>query len=300
MKVGKHNIELSNEEKQLFPKKGYTKGDVIQYYTNMAEHILPHLENRPLMMQRFPDGIGTKGFFQKEISDYFPDWIADVKVKKEGGYVHHVCCNNKATLVYLANQGTITFHTWLSLAGNVHKPDKFVIDLDPPAASDFGLVREGAFKVKQLWDDLDILSYVMTTGSKGVHVVVPLNAKSTYDEAVKVGGKLSHFMVAENKEIFTTARLKEKRGDKLFFDVQRNAYAQTSVAPYSLRASETAPVATPLAWHELSDKNIHAQSFNIVNIKSRIDHTKDPWAGFKRHAVSLNSIEAKLKPLAEQ
>ena len=297
MKVGKHSVEISNEDKVLFPESGLTKKDIIAFYLEIANNLLPQLKNRPLMLQRFPNGISEKGFYQKDASDYFPDWIEKVELDKEGGTVKHVLCNNKATLAYLCNQGTISFHSWLSTAAHPHYPDRFIIDLDPPS-DEFSQVREGAFFVKEALDELEITSFVMTTGSSGLHVVVPLDAKSDFGTSREFGKSIGEMLINKHPGTFTFERLIDKRGGQIYFDIQRNAYAQTAIAPYSLRPTATAPVATPLSWSELHDKKIQSRSFHIKNITKRLSSTSDPWKGMKRHAISAKRALHKLRNTA--
>ena len=283
-------VETSSEDKVLFPEDDLTKGDILEYYESISEAILPHLEDRPLMLQRFPDGIDTDGFYQKEAGDYFPDWIETKKIKKEGGTVNHVICQNKSTLKYLVNQGTLTFHTWLSTTDDIHKPDQFIIDLDPPKG-DFEIVRDAALILHEFFEKEEITAFAKTTGSKGVHVMIPLDGKSEFDEVREVGAKIGEIMVEKHGDVFTQEVRKNKRDGKLYFDIQRNAYAQTAVCPYSIRPIEGAPVATPLDWEELKDGSIDAQSFNVKNIQSRLSQKHDPWKGFRRHALGLKRLQ---------
>lgn len=293
MKVGRHDIEISNEDKILFPESRLTKKDIVDFYLEIANSLLPQLKNRPLMLQRFPNGISEKGFYQKDASDYFPDWIEKVELEKEGGTVNHVLCNNKATLAYLCNQGTISYHSWLSTAAHPHHPNKFIIDLDPPS-DEFTRVREGGIFVKEVLDELEITSFVMTTGSSGLHIVVPLDATSDFGTSREFGKSIGEMLINKHPGLFTFERLIDKREGRIYFDVQRNAYAQTAIAPYSLRPTATAPVATPLSWSELRDKKIHSRSFHIKNITIRLSSSSDPWKDMKRHAISVKNALEKL------
>jgi len=180
--VGKYKIELSNEEKVLFPEEGITKADVIDYYKNIADIMLPHIKERPVTMQRFPDGIDGKSFYQHEVSDYFPNWIEQIEIeKKEGGKVTQVLCNKKATLIYLANQACLTPHIWFSRSQKLNFPDRLIFDLDPPG-EDFEPVL---FAAKTLHDilkgELRLSAFAMTTGSQGMHVVTPLDEKEGFE-----------------------------------------------------------------------------------------------------------------------
>lgn len=282
-------METSNEEKVLFPDPGLTKGDLIAFYEDIADHMLPHLRGRPLMLQRFPDGIRNDGFYQKQAGDYFPDWIETVNLKKEGGSVDHVICNNKSTLTYLVNQGTVTFHTWLSTTDHIQNPDKLVIDLDPPG-KDFEIVREAALALCEFFESNGIEVFVMTSGSRGIHVVIPLDAKAGFDDVRAAGDNLGKLMTDRHGEIFTREVRKNQRDGKLYFDIGRNAYAQTAVCPYSVRAVDGAPAATPIHRDELEDKSLHARFFTAKNLRRRLSQKEDPWKGMGRHAIGLKRL----------
>src|SRR5215210_3583661 len=173
IRVDRQEITISRPEKVLFPEDGITKGDLIEYYARIAPRMLPHLQDRPLTLERYPNGINTKRFFQKEVSSYFPKWIRTVTVKKVGGTVTHILCNDTATLVYIANQACVTPHIFLSRADKLEVPDQLVFDLDPQG-DDFEVVRTTALSFKQLLEELALPAFVKTTGSRGLHVVVPL------------------------------------------------------------------------------------------------------------------------------
>lgn len=300
MKIGTHEIELSNRDKIFFPDEGITKGDLIDYYAKIADSILPYLKDRPLSLNRFPDGINSEGFYQKDIPDYFPDWMETVEIKKkEGGANQQVLCNNKATLVYLANQGTVSFHPWLCTAKNLQKPDKLVFDLDPPQG-DFEIVLKGAKKLHSLLaDELGLNPFLMTTGSKGLHVVCPLKVDKTFDEVRAFAKDAANYISDNNPDTYTVETRKNKRKKRLFIDYLRNAYAQTSIPPYSVRARSGAPVATPLSWDELNKKGLNSQSYTIKNIFKRLSQKDDPWKQFTGKATKLDQSIEKLNKLME-
>ncbi len=281
LKVGKQSIELTNQDKILFPRSGITKGELIEYYQKIAPYMLPYMKDRAITMHRFPDGITHEGFYQKDISDYFPDWIQSAKIRKEGGYNHYVVCNDAATLVYLANQACITPHIWLSRINKLDYPDKMIFDLDP-GKDDFSIVRKAAFAIRDELDELGLKSFVMTTGSRGLHVIVPLKSTQNFDTVRAFARNVADRVAAQNPKLFTTeVRLNKRRG-RLFIDSTRNAFAQTTVAPYAVRAHDGAPVAMPISWDELKKPSLHAQSFTIKNIFKRLEKNKNPWPGFAR------------------
>jgi bifunctional non-homologous end joining protein LigD len=274
MKVGTQTIEIKNRDKIFFPSGNLTKSDVIDYYADIAEHLLPYLKDRPLTLSRFPDGIKAEGFYQKKTPDYFPDWITVMEVqKKEGGTISQIICNDKATLIFLVNEGTLSFHPWLSEVSDLEKPNKMVFDLDPPKRN-FDLVLKGARALRTLLEDeLDLTAFVMTTGSKGLHVVVPIETNFSFDIVRTYAEVISAYLTREYPDSFTTEVRKKKREGRLFIDYLRNAYAQTSIPPYSLRALEGAPVATPLSWEELDKKGLTSQTYHIGNIFRRLSQT---------------------------
>jgi bifunctional non-homologous end joining protein LigD len=286
--IDKHTIELSNQDKILFPKSKITKGELIKYYTTIAPIMLPHIHNHPIAMQRFPDGIDQEGFYQKDISDYFPSWIKHTTIKStlDEHPVTYVICDNAATLAYLANQAVITVHVWLSQVGRLHHPDRLIFDLDPSNTLDWQALIDGALQLKNLLAVHDLTACVMTTGSRGLHVVVPLEQKNTFIQVHAFALSIAQLMVKNNPEQFTLELNKQKRGTKIFIDILRNQWAQLAVAPYAVRALESAPVATPLSWQEL-ELIQSAQHYTIKTVVNR----PDPWLDFEKHA----HIRPKLK-----
>lgn len=261
-------IEISHPDKVLFPKLGITKKDLVEYYAKMSEHILPYLKDRPLTLQRFPDGIKEEGFYQKNASDYFPGFIERIEIKTEDGVNHQVICNDKKTLVYLANQGVITLHIWLSRKDKLDYPDKIVFDLDPPQGS-FEKVKEAAEILHAYLDQQDVESKLMTTGKNGLHVYYSIRRSKNFD-AVRMEVRAEAVKLAEkHPKLLTTEVRKDKRQGRVFLDYLRNAYGQTSVCPYSLRPTEKAGVATPIEWDELS-KLESADQYNYQNIFRRL------------------------------
>ncbi len=295
MRVGNREIEVSNAGKVFFPRAGVTKGDLVDYYVKVADAMLPHVRDRVVAMRRFPDGVDGEGFFQKEVPDYFPDWIETVDVAKvEGGKVRSLICDSAAALAYCAGQGTIEFHAWLSRAESLEEPDRLVFDLDPPGGG-FEGVRKAAFALRDLLDDLGLLSYVMTTGSRGCHVAVPLDGQARFDDVRSFAQGVARRLAEAAPKDFTTEQRIAKRGDRVFIDVARNSYGQTAVAPYSVRANARAGVATPLSWDELSD--FSAASYTVENVLRRLGQAEDPWKDFARHARSLDGPRQGLRRL---
>lgn len=297
-RYGRYSVDTSREDKVLFPKSSITKGDLIDYYERISDRILPHLADRPLVLQRFPDGIDDDGFYQKQASDYFPDWIetTSVKVASSSSDQDLVVCNNTATLVYLANQACITLHPWLSRTDRIDHPDQLVVDLDPPS-DDFQEARSAALHLKALFEELELPSFPKLTGSKGIHVHVPLDRSDDFDEVRSIARSMMKVLAERHPDTLTTEQRKNKRENRLFLDVGRNAYAQTAVAPYSVRPREGAPVAAPVRWEEFEHAGLDSRSFTIGNVFRRLGQIDDPWQGWRRRARSLRAAKKRLDEL---
>jgi bifunctional non-homologous end joining protein LigD len=303
MDVGGIRVDLSHVDKVLFPgQEEITKGDLIEYYADVAGWMLPYLRDRPVAMARYPEGITRQRIFQKNVPDYFPDWITRAEVKKQDGVLHHVICDKPATLVYLANQACIELHVFLSKVGALDHPDQLVFDLDPPDAGHFGEVRIAALQLRELLEDqLGLTSFVKTTGGKGLHVHVPLRSDGDFDAARGFARQVGGLLVTRIPDMATLEQRKDKRGSRLYVDVMRNAYAQTVVAPYVVRARPGAAVSVPLHWDELNDSTLEPGRFTLRTVRSRLaelDGATDPWADLTRHRYSPAAAQGRLDQLA--
>jgi bifunctional non-homologous end joining protein LigD len=245
-------------------------------------------------LERYPNGIGTKRFFQKEVSSYFPDWIQRFTVKKVGGTVTHVICNDTATLVYLANQACVTPHIFLSRVADVQIPDQLVFDLDPQG-DDFDLVRSTARDFKQLLDELKLPAFLKSTGSRGLHVVVPLEPRDGYDAVRDFARELAGIIVGQAPKERTLEQLKAHRGSRVFIDTNRNGYAQLVAPAYAVRARAGAPVSVPLDWSELARKTLRSNSITIRTIFDWLEQAGDPWADFGEDRASLSRARRALQ-----
>jgi bifunctional non-homologous end joining protein LigD len=297
IEVDGHRIPLSNTDKILFPAAKVSKGDLIDYYRNIAPTMLPHIAGRPLSLQRYPDGIDSGGFMQKNASDYFPDWIRRARLAKEDGDVDYVVAEDAATLVYLANQACITLHIGLARVDRIDHPDAMVLDLDP-SDDDFAKVKRAAKDARRLLEDIGLASFVQTTGSRGLHVWVPLDRAAAFDEVRDVASTLAEALAARRPDERTTAQRKMKRGDRVFIDIARNAYGQTVVAPYSVRARSRASVAAPLRWEELDSSDLKPDRYTVRNLFRRLGQKRDPWADMRKSPQSLAAARQKLAALA--
>jgi bifunctional non-homologous end joining protein LigD len=286
IRVGRQVIQTSNEDRVLFPKDGITKGDVIRYYADIARTMLPHVRGRRLTMQRYHSTIYDPGIFQKDAPAHFPEWVRRCTVPKHGGTVTHVVADNAETLVYLANQGCLTPHVGLQRVDRMEFPDQMIFDLDP-AEDEFEQVRSVAWSLRDLLDELKLVSFIKTTGSRGLHVMVPLDRRSNFDRVRAVAHHIAEVLAAQRPGDVTTELLKKKRGGKLFLDTNRNGTAQTMVPAYAIRARNGAPVSMPITWDELKDPRMNARCFNIRNACRRVNNVPDPWRGYAKRARSL-------------
>lgn len=278
--VDGQRIKITNPAKLLFP--AVNKARVVDYYEQIAPVMLPHVQNRPISMQRFPDGIRAQGFFHKEAPDYFPKFVSLVEVRTSASAAEtqlQVMINNAATLVYLAQLASFVIHIWTSQAPLLGQPDKIVFDLDPSTDDSWDAVISGAKDMRSMLTEMGLPSFVMATGSRGLHVVVPLQPQHTFD-TVLLFAKAVCTTLERRDSKFTTQIRKDKRKGRIFLDYLRNRYAQTGIAPYSLRAKPGAPLAAPLTWDELDDPNLRADSFTVSNIMRRLADGGDRWAGF--------------------
>ena len=293
VETGGRKVEISHPDKILFPDDGITKLAMAEYYRRISDVALRHYRDRALSMHRYPDGIDDGDFFQKNISDYFPDWIDRATLPKENGEVTHVVANEAATLVYLANQACITPHLALSRVDRPRHPDRMIFDLDP-SDDDFEKVRKTATHLAKLLEELELTSFVQTTGSRGLHVIVPLDREANFDQVREFSHSVCRSLVEGHPDLMTVEQRKAKRGNRVFLDDLRNAYGQTSVAPYAIRARPGAPIATPLEWGEVGDSDLTPQRYRIDNIFRRLGQREDPWADIARHAQGLDEAQRRL------
>lgn len=287
-------VRVSSPDKVLWPDDGITKEDLAHYLDDVADAALPHLGDRPISMQRFPDGIGEQGFYEKRLPSHFPDWVDRVTVETSGGTQEQVVVSDARTLVYLAQQACITPHTWLSRRGALDRPDLLVVDLDP-SADDLPGLRRATRLVGELLDDLGLVPFVKTTGSRGYHVTVPLRADEGFDDVRAFATELADLLAEREPRLFTRAARTADRGDLVYLDVLRNGYGQTVVPPYAPRARPGAPVAAPLEWDELS--SVAPDRFDLGGVRRRLAQREDPWRGMRRRARGLRRPRERLARL---
>lgn len=282
IEVGGRDIAVSHPDKQLYPDDGYTKGDVIDYYRSVADVMVPHLRNRPLTLRRFPDGVHAGGFFQKEASNYFPEWLRVEAIPQRGSSrpVHHVVCDDPAGLVYLATQACLEFHVALSTIDDLEHPVAVVLDLDPPGGVASRDLRSVVRGICDRLRDAGLRPHVQATGGSGFHVLAALKRKSPFDDVRAFARQLAESAATDEPDWLTTEQRKDKRGDRIFLDTNRNAYGQTMIAPYSLRARTGAPAATPLDARELGKAT--PGGFGLANMSRRLAKKSDPWRDLGR------------------
>jgi bifunctional non-homologous end joining protein LigD len=289
IRVDRIDVAVSRPDKPLFPD-GVTKSELAGYYQAVAERLLPHVAGRPVAMERYPDGIDGQRLFQKSVPDYFPEWVRRATVPKQGGTVEHVICDRPATLVYLAGQACITPHVFLSRLDRLDRPDQLVFDLDPPEAGQFEQARQGALALRTLLaDELGLVAFVKTTGGKGLHVHVPLDRRLDFDQVRATARQIAGRLVERAPDRFTLEQRKANRRGRVFIDILRNAYAQTVVAPYAVRARPGAPVALPLHWEEVEDRRLRPDRYRLRGA-DRWLRRDCPWSGMPRRARRLDPV----------
>ncbi len=276
-------VEISKPDKELFP--GVTKLDLARYYERVADVMLPHLRDRPVNMQRYPDGVDGPSFYEKKVPSHFPDWVRTVEVEGVDGPQRQVVVDDARTLVYLAQQACITPHTWLCREGSLDKPDQLIFDLDPSEGGTLRDVRRATRLVGELLDDLGLETCVKTTGSRGYHVLVPLRPRLTFDEVRGFARECAEVLVSREPDLLTLEHRKAKRGTRVYVDIGRNGYAQTAVPPYAVRPRPSASVSVPITWDELS--RVRPDQHTVTSVPRRLARTGDPWADVRARPQAL-------------
>jgi bifunctional non-homologous end joining protein LigD len=290
-RFGRYTVTITHPDKLLLGT--FTKGDLIAYYDAISSYMVPYMKDHPLMMLRYPEGLKGESFYQKDTPDYFPEWIQRVAIEKKGGSYNAPLCQHKATLIYIANQGCITPHLWLSKFDKLSFPDRIIFDLDP-SDEDFSKVRVIALAIKKLLDELGLISFVMTSGSRGLHIYVPLTRSADFDATKEFTQACAQKIVQEHPDKATLELRKESRHGKVFVDYLRNQQGATAVSPYSIRANIHASVATPLYWHEVEESTLTPQKYTITNLGKRLAKIEDPWTKFFQTKQTVTQARKKL------
>jgi bifunctional non-homologous end joining protein LigD len=294
--ISQHVIEVTGGGKVLFPEDGITKGELIEYYRRVASAMVPYMEDRPLIMERYPDGIDQPGIFQESVPRTFPAWIKQVTLQIRGKTINRVMCDDPAILVYLASQACVAIHTWLSKVDLLDHPDRMVFDLNP-SEEEFEPVGTVAILLRDFLEQLELTAFLMTTGSSGLHVVVPLDRSEHFQSVRSFARNVVRILAEQNPELICPDRRKEGRGRRVCLDVSNNAYGQAVIAPYSVRPIVGAPVAKPIYWSELSDRGFRPRMYAMKNVGQWLDPKSDPWAGMLRHARGLKEPRQNLETI---
>jgi bifunctional non-homologous end joining protein LigD len=288
---------ITHPEKILFPDDGITKGELASYYEMVAPVMVPHIRARPITMERYPAGIGKKGFFHKDVSKGFPAWLERVEVPKKDGTVHHPIVTDTRSLLWITNQNCITPHVWTSRAPDLYHPDVCVFDLDPSREDQLDILRTAAIALRDLLDELGLPSWVKTSGSKGFHILVPLDRKAHIGEVAGFAQHVGTELVRRDAAHLTQEFSKADRGGRILVDTGRNGYSATFAAPYAVRAKTGAPVSAPCTWQELERGDVGPRSFTLRTLQARLDTVGDVWSELRKRGRSLRRPVERLRQI---
>jgi bifunctional non-homologous end joining protein LigD len=289
---------ITHPEKVLFPDDGITKGELCAYYEAVAPVMLPHVAGRPITMERYPGGIGAKGFIQKDVAKGFPAWLERVAIDKRGGEkagaVHYPIAGDARTLVWLANQNSITPHVWCTRLP-LEKPDLCIFDLDPPGnVDDPAVLRRAALYVRTLLGELGLAPFVKTSGSKGFHIVIPLDGTTDFAQSWHFAHGAGAVLVKRHPDLFTQEFIKADRAGRIFVDTGRNGPGATCAAVYAVRPKPGAPISAPCTWEEIERASVAPRTFTLRTMAPRLAEVGDLWQDMPRHAQSLGGPLAAL------
>jgi len=288
---------ITHPEKVLFPDDGITKGELAAYHEAVAPVLLPHLSGRPVTMERYPSGIGRPGFWQKDVSRGFPEWLERVEVPKKGGRSFYPVVRDLRALLWLANQNCITPHVWPSRLPDLSRPDLCVFDFDP-SRDEPDVLRRAVLALKALLDELGLASWVKTSGSKGFHVAVPLDGRARFGEVARFADRVGALLVRRDPEHLTREFAKADRGGRILVDTGRNGYGATYAAAYAVRARAGAPVSAPCTWDELESGAVHPRTFTLRTMADRVARAGDPWSALWERPHALAEAAAELERLS--
>jgi bifunctional non-homologous end joining protein LigD len=283
-------VLITHPDKVMFPEQGITKGELADYYKAIAPVMLPHLRRRPITMERFHRGITEPGFFQKDVSKGFPDWLTRVEVPKKDGTVRHPIANDTRSLLWLANQNSITIHVWPSRTPNLYHPDICVFDLDPSKEDEPEVLCAAAIHVRDFLAELGLPSWIKTSGSKGFHIAVPLDAKSDFGSVARFAHTVGRTLVQRDPKNLTQEFSKKDRAGRILVDTGRNEYSATFAAAYTVRAKPGAPVSAPCTWEEVERCEVGPRSFTLRTMEERIAKVGDLWADMLKSKRSLRRV----------
>lgn len=268
---------ITHPEKVLFPDIGLTKGEVAAYYEAVAPVMIPHLKGRPITMERFPAGIQSEGFLQKNVVKGFPPWLRRVEVPKKGGVVNYPLANDLKSLLWIVNQNTITFHVWTSRIPKLDRPDICILDLDP-SQEDGEALQRAALSAREVFDELGFPSWIKTSGSKGFHIAARMGPRSGVGKSGELANRVARIMIERDPEHLTGEFHKVNRHGRILIDTARNNPGATFAAPYSLRPKPGAPVSAPCTWEEVERGKVTPQSITVRSMPTRLQQMGDLWA----------------------
>ena len=286
---------ITHPEKMMFPEDGITKGELAAYYEAIAPLMVPHMSGRPVTMERYPKGIGAKGFMQKDVVKGFPPWLQRVEAPKKDGTVHYPLVSDERSILWLANQNCITPHVWPSRAPDLFQPDILVVDLDLSADEQPEVLRAAALGVRDLLHELGLPSWVKTSGSKGFHIVVPLDGQADFEEVGSFAHALGRALVQRDPRHLTQEFAKADRGGRIYVDTGRNGYSATFAAAYAVRARPGAPVSAPCTWEEIEKGAVGPRTFTLRTMADRAAAVGDLWSDMSGHEHSLRQAGRRLE-----
>jgi bifunctional non-homologous end joining protein LigD len=286
---------ITHPEKVLFPDDGITKGELASYHEAIAPLMVPHIRARPISMERYPNGIGQKGFFHKDVSKGFPPWLKRVEVPKKDGVVHHPIVTDTRSLLWIVNQNCITPHVWASRAPKTYYPDVCVFDLDPSRDDEPDVLRAAALALRDLLDELGLPSWIKTSGSKGFHIVAPLDARSSFEQVERFAHGVGAVVVARHPDRLTQEFSKADRAGRIYVDTGRNGYSATFAAAYAVRAKPGAPVSAPCTWREVERGDVGPRTFTLRTMARRAEKVGDLWSDMFRRRRSLKRPMERLR-----
>lgn len=292
-------VEITHPDKVYWPDEKITKGDLIAYYEQISPYILPYLKGRPLSLNRTPNGIKEPGFFQKDAGDIAPDWMETAKIHSESNdkMIDYLVCNDKASLLFIANLGCIEMNPWNSTVGNLENPDYIVIDIDPSAKNTFDQVIDVALVTKEIMDEAGIEGFCKTSGSTGLHIYIPFNKKHSYEEAKNFAHIIAMMVTERIPDITTLERsLSKRRKNQIYVDFLQNRIGQTLASAYSVRPKPGATVSAPLEWKEVKS-GLDFHDFTIQTIFKRIEKKGDLFKGVLGKGIDLDKAIKRLEVL---
>jgi bifunctional non-homologous end joining protein LigD len=302
VRVAGEVVPLTNPGRVYWPEEGYTKGDLIRYYHEISRHILPYLEDRPLIMKRYPAGIKGQSFHQHDVREA-PDFVRTVELEVEDGGGHtvdYIVGSGAATLLYMANLGAIERHPWHSRVEDLEHPDWFVFDLDPSEGVEFETICDVALTTREVLARIGLESYAKTSGSRGIHVYVPVKPAYTYEQIAELAEQVATVVAREQSEVATVERSKRKRGARMIYvDHMQNARGKSVVAPYSVRPKPGATVSAPLEWKEVERKKIKTADFHIKNMRRRVESVGDLFRPVLKKKQRLEGVFERARELFE-